>query len=218
MADGVSSGPTSEVASGIAIATLKSSIDAIAPEAGLEALAAALRDAAGAASREIAGELPPSASSDATTLAACCCLGADIVGVWAGDSRAYRIDGSEATRLTRDHSWAEGVVGRGLMTPEQAERDPRAHAITRWLGPQSEGEFEVDSFRLTLDPGEIILCCSDGLYGYFVAPLGSEVEMAETLGNCGDDLQGGLDRLVSRALQRGGHDDITGAGIRVVRS
>ena len=69
---------------------------------------------------------------------------------------------------------------------------------------------------LSLKPGEIVLCCSDGLYSYFAPPLGSEDEIGGTLENSGTDLQAGIERLVSRALQRGGHDDITGAGIRVL--
>src|SRR5947209_968500 len=167
VADGVSSGPTSEVASRLAVDTLRARIEAIAADADLDALQTALEEAAATASRKIAGDAPATATADATTLAACCCLGREVVGVWAGDSRVYRIGGREATRLTRDHSWAEGVVSRGLMTAEEAEQDPRAHAITRWLGPQSAGESQVDTFRLSLKPGEIVLCCSDGLYSYF---------------------------------------------------
>lgn len=216
VADGVSSGPTSEIASRLAVDTLYANVEAIARTAGLDALLAALNEAALKASREIAGDSAPSASADATTLAACCCLGREAAGIWVGDSRVYRVSGREAAPITRDHSWAEGVVSRGLMSPEEAERDPRAHAITRWLGPQGAGDPELDTFRLTLKPGDILICCSDGLYGYFAPPLGTAGEIAETLENSGGDLQGGLDRLVARALQRGGHDDITGAAVQVL--
>jgi serine/threonine protein phosphatase PrpC len=220
VADGVSSGPTSELASRLAVETVRASIAPIAsdPEIDLDGLLAALVAAARRASEEIAGEAAFSTTADATTLAALCCRGRDVAGVWAGDSRVYRVSGREAQLLTRDHSWAEGVVSQGLMTAEQAERDPRAHAITRWLGPQGGGESALDTFRLTLKPGDIVLCCSDGLYGYFGPPLGTPAEMAETLGRPGSDLRSGLDRLVERALQRGGHDDITGAAIQVLGS
>jgi serine/threonine protein phosphatase PrpC len=218
VADGVSSGPTSELASKLAVQTLRAELQDIAtdPDTDLDALLAALKCAAENASRQIARDTTFSASADATTLAACCCLGRETAGVWAGDSRVYRVSGRDANLITRDHSWAEGVVSRGLMTAEEAEQDPRAHVITRWLGPQGGGDAQLDTFRLILKPGDVVLCCSDGLYGYFAPPLGSPDEMAATLGNSGSDLQAGLDRLVERALHRGGHDDITGAAIQLI--
>jgi serine/threonine protein phosphatase PrpC len=218
VADGVSSGPTSELASKLAVDTLRLQLECVAPDTSkdLDALLNALRAAAEQASRDIGGDAAPTPTSDATTFVACCCLGREVGGIWYGDSRVYRVSRREADPVTRDHSWAEGMVSRGLMTAKEAEHDPRAHAITRWLGPQGGGDAEPDIFRLMLKPGESVLCCSDGLYSYFAPPLGSSDEMAETLGNSRDDLQSGLDRLVARALQRGGHDDITGAAIRLV--
>jgi serine/threonine-protein phosphatase Stp1 len=218
VADGVSSGPTSEVASRLAVESVRARLEplAIDPDSDLDALLAALVAAARCASEEIAGNTEFSPAADATTLAACCCMGRNLAGIWAGDSRVYHVSGRDASPVTRDHSWAEGMVSQGLMSAEEAGRDPRAHAITRWLGPQGGGETALDTFRLALKPGDIVLCCSDGLYGYFAPPLGTPAEMAETLGRSGHDLKAGLQRLVERALQRGGHDDITGAAIQVL--
>src|SRR5207248_1912510 len=85
-----------------------------------------------------------------------------------GDSRAYwlaRPDAAEPARLvTADHSWAAQMVAAGVLDEAAAMRDPRAHAITRWLGAGGSTEAEV----ATLHPaGEgALLLCSDGLWNY----------------------------------------------------
>ena len=134
--------------------------------------------------------------------------------MWCGDSRVYQLSPSRIARLTRDHSWAEQVVHHGLMSAEEAARDPRAHMITRWLGPPLQDDPGLESFRFTLASGEAIMCCTDGLYGYF-GPSASagEEEMAEVLFSYGSDIQLGVDELVRRALERGGRDNITAAVI-----
>jgi serine/threonine protein phosphatase PrpC len=50
---------------------------------------------------------------------------------------------------------------------------------------------------------------------YFSPPASTEDELQQVLAGSGGDLQGGLDRLVDLALQRGGRDNITAAAIRV---
>ncbi len=58
---------------------------------------------------------------------------------WVGDSRAYWLPddvAATAQQLTIDDSWAAEAIAHG-MPREDAERMPQAHAITRWLGPDS---------------------------------------------------------------------------------
>jgi protein phosphatase len=105
------------------------------------------------------------------------------------------------------------VVSHGIMSAEDAARDPRAHMITRWLGPPAKEDPGIETFRFTLEPGEVVLCCTDGLYMYFAPPAAEEIEMAQTLASFAGNLQGGVDRLVEVALQRGGRDNITAAAI-----
>jgi serine/threonine protein phosphatase PrpC len=86
---------------------------------------------------------------------------------WLGDSRAYWLGSTPETsrQLTQDHSWCEDVVAAGEMSREEAERSPQAHAITRWLGFDSE---DVAPSVVTIDlagPGRLVLC-SDGLWNY----------------------------------------------------
>lgn len=215
VADGVSAGLRSEVASRLVVESIR---DRLTPELqgdsnDTDFLLTVLTETATRASIEIAqGAGPNVPSADATTLTAAFCVGSEAAGVWCGDSRVYHLTAKDAAPLTRDHSWAENAVSRGLMTAEQAARDPRAHMITRWLGPQEEAP-EVETFRLRLEPGEALLCCSDGFYSYFVPPSGRESEMARILLQPRSTLRANLDRLVHIALDRGGHDDITGAAV-----
>ena len=66
---------------------------------------------------------------------------------WVGDSRAYWLNGRSSRRLTVDDSWAEEQIQAGAMTEAEAGRDPRAHALTRWLGADAPaGDPQVMAF------------------------------------------------------------------------
>lgn len=80
-----------------------------------------------------------------------------------GDSRAYHISTRHhvITQITKDHSLVEELVEVGAITREQARVHPQKNVITRALG--SEEEVEADSFQFTLQGGELLLLCSDGL-------------------------------------------------------
>jgi serine/threonine protein phosphatase PrpC len=98
-----------------------------------------------------------------TTMVAAVVLGRSVYVVNVGDSRAYFINKREIGQITEDHSWVEEQVQAGLMTREQAERHPQRNLITRALG--SKPAVEVDLFKGTIQEGDILLLCSDGLSG-----------------------------------------------------
>lgn len=80
-----------------------------------------------------------------------------------GDSRAYHLSTRHhvITQITKDHSLVEELVEVGAITREQARNHPQKNVITRALG--SEETVEADFFRFHLQPGELLLLCSDGL-------------------------------------------------------
>lgn len=80
---------------------------------------------------------------------------------WAGDSRAYLLRGGRLRPLTRDHSVVQEMIDRGELSPEEAERHPESHVITRAVGGSME--LEVDEISLPLAVGDRLLLCSDGL-------------------------------------------------------
>jgi serine/threonine protein phosphatase PrpC len=214
VADGVSAGRHSEEASRRTVDIVYRRMAHLLQDAGnsLEVLLDALFDAAKEANHEVAKRPHYSLrSADATTLVAAFCVGDEGGGIWCGDSRVYYLgaDG-QARKLTRDHSWAEQVVLAGLLSPEEAAHDPRAHMITRWLGPPLQEDPGIETFRFELAPGDAVMCCTDGLYGYFAPPeADDEDDLARLLAGDEADLYKGVNRLVDIALERGGRDNIT---------
>ena len=86
-----------------------------------------------------------------------------------GDSRAYLLTrgdhGPQASLLSRDHSFANDLVDEGEITQEQSET---AASFMRGLTSQFIVDAEFDEFKVnvvtrTLQPGERLLLCSDGL-------------------------------------------------------
>ncbi len=78
-----------------------------------------------------------------------------------GDSRLYRIATEGMFQVTRDHSYVEEMVARGVMTRGSEEYMKRKNIITRAVGIADT--VTADFFEVELAPGDLILLCSDGL-------------------------------------------------------
>lgn len=78
-----------------------------------------------------------------------------------GDSRAYLIHDGRIRQITRDHSFVEEMVGRGMMRRGSEEYQHSKNIITRAVG--IEETVEADFFELELTEGDFVLLCSDGL-------------------------------------------------------
>ena len=118
----------------------------------------------------------------------------------AGDSRAYIAHNDEVKQITTDHSMVQDLVDSGKITAEEAEHHPNKNIITRALGVSKKIDIDFDQFDLN-DEDTIILC-SDGLSNYV-----STQDIIE-------DIKDGqyyafADRLVKRANNNGGGDNIT---------
>ena len=79
-----------------------------------------------------------------------------------GDSRIYRLGGSELTQVTLDHSLVADLVRAGELTQEEASRHPQRNILTRALG--IEHDLVIDTWELTPVAGDRYLLCSDGLF------------------------------------------------------
>ena len=128
---------------------------------------------------------------------------------WLGDSRAYWLSdgvGGVVTQLTTDDAWALGQVASGAMTEDEANADPRAQSITRWLGADAiDTTPHIAVFEH--DAGGSLLACSDGLWKY-VPEENQLAELLATMGNS-DSVLGLTEKLVDFANESGGHDNIT---------
>jgi serine/threonine protein phosphatase PrpC len=213
--DGVSSSVAADAAARVAcVAAGRALSDAASgPEPG-----AAMRGAISVAQRAVLG-VPWSATGNlvapSCTVIATVWDGREITVGSLGDSRAYWIDADTACLLTADDSWVREQVDAGMMTEAEAETDPRAHQITRWLGADApDGPPTVTTF-VPRRPGRLAVC-SDGLWNY--APSAEEIAaLIEMAGPSASPLPIARS-LVDHAIARGGHDNITVAIIDVTPS
>ena len=124
-----------------------------------------------------------------------------------GDSRAYVVrPGEGITRVTRDHSVVERLVQQGNITEEEARSHPHRNLITRALGPDREA-FS-DSYTVSLEPGDCLLLCTDGLTGTVTdQELAREILRGTEDNKC-------LDRLLELAKKQGAPDNVTAVLLR----
>ena len=119
-----------------------------------------------------------------------------------GDSRAYFYRPGEPIRqITSDHSLVARLVQLGQISEAEAAVHPHRHVIFRSLG--EKGRVEVDTFVETLQHGDRVLLCSDGLSG-----MVSDNDMAAVLAH-EPDPQVASQRFVELANAHGGVDNIS---------
>ena len=127
---------------------------------------------------------------------------------WAhvGDSRLYHVRRGALVARSRDHSHVELLLREGLISAEQAQNHPMRNFVECCLG----GDPILPDMSLTrrrpLEPDDVLLACTDGLWGPLTDP-----EIAAELGTPGE-LRAKLLELGTRAVQRaGGSSDNTSA-------
>ena len=120
-----------------------------------------------------------------------------------GDSRVYRWRDGQLCQLTRDHSLFEEVRAAGGAQQMASKRDcPFANVITRALGLSERAEPDVET--VPIRAGDIFLLCSDGLSG----PV-SDPELLRIVEENKSDLKTAASRLIAKANENGGPDNIT---------
>lgn len=136
-----------------------------------------------------------------TTLVAVLIRGREISVVNVGDSRAYRINADGIQQLTKDHSIVQMMVDRGELTKELARTYPGKNLITRAIG--TETLVFADIFRYSLEAGDYLLLCSDGLSNL----LDDQEILFEVV--YGGDVSECCQRLLEIAKTRGSPDNVT---------
>lgn len=125
-----------------------------------------------------------------------------------GDCRAYRLRDGEAELMTVDHSWVQERVSAGRISEEEARVHPYRNVLTRALG--AEMDVEPTMSDVDFRAGDLLLLCSDGLWG-----LVEDSELA-AVAHRYRDARGVARALVDMALERGGADNISVAVIRAL--
>ena len=136
-----------------------------------------------------------------TTVVCAVVIGETLYVAHAGDSRAYLLNTNRINQLTRDHSMVQELVNLGRLTEEEARNHPRKNVITRALGVYTS--IEVDHTECTLEDGDMVLLCSDGL---------SNCVEEESLLSMAQDIEHDIslcEAYIDSANTKGGPDNIT---------
>jgi PPM family protein phosphatase len=122
--------------------------------------------------------------------------------VHVGDTRIYLIREGHITRVTRDHSYVERLVEAGMISPEEAETHPQRNILTAALGTNPELIMDSPGHPEALRPDDVLLLCSDGLWGHV-----RDAEMVRAVEDKSAEAAGR--ELIALARERGGPDNIT---------
>jgi protein phosphatase len=144
----------------------------------------------------------PGLSGMGTTLTLACSLGADLLLVHVGDSRAYLLHQGQLRQLTRDQTLVQGLVDAGILSAEEAAQHRLRHVLTGVLSADGK-KVPVECGRFNLADGDQVLLCSDGL-----TEMVPEAAVAEALRRSGS-AQDCCRALVELALEAGGQDNVT---------
>jgi protein phosphatase len=199
VADGMGGHQAGEVASRLAVETVRDEFDS----AGTDVLVSAVEKA----NRELVSRSTndPDLAGMGTTLCAMALVdigGRDAVGVVnVGDSRLYLLSEGELRQITEDHSLVATLERQGRITAAEAAVHPQRNILTRALG--IDGTVMVDSWEIIPVIGDRYLLCSDGLFNEI-----DENRISATLRQLADPGEAARE-LTRLANEGGGRDNIT---------
>jgi protein phosphatase len=99
-----------------------------------------------------------------TTIVACLVQHNSAVWAHCGDSRLYWMRRGQILARTRDHSHIEHLIAKGLADPAERTTHPDRNKLYSCLGAPTPPKVEL-SRQAGLEPGDVLLLCSDGLWG-----------------------------------------------------
>ena len=207
VADGMGGAEAGEVASAIAVQTIRSYIEARLDTArgevknGAEMLTGALEEANSKIIEYVASH-PESRGMGSTGVCALV-TPTDAAIAWVGDSRGYLMEDATLRQVTKDHSLVQRLVEIGQITAEEAHTHEHKNVITRSLGARQSGPAGAEAVALKLKRGDKLLLCSDGLTAHVMDP-----EIRDILGRNADPFDAARELIVA-ANAGGGTDNIS---------
>ncbi|HEY4177634.1 MAG TPA: protein phosphatase 2C domain-containing protein [Kofleriaceae bacterium] len=220
VADGMGGHAAGEVASAMAVETVRKTLESSRTEIeafkkapsdpGRRSLVQLLQNAVLAAHQAVyqRGQNEADKQGMGTTLDVVLVAGPEAFVAHVGDSRTYLIRDGKSSQITTDHTVAEVLVIEGKLTIEEAQVSPLRTILVNAIGVSAD--VGVEMAHVTLKKGDRLLLCSDGLHDYF--PM--EEEIAQRLS--ADAPGAALSEMVELAKTRGGHDNITGVTVHIL--
>lgn len=127
-----------------------------------------------------------------------------------GDSRAYRFRDGQLEQMTKDHSFVQELLDKGLYTEEQARASDRKNVVTRALGIAPSVDVEIHEHEAR--EGDVFLACSDGL-----TDLVEDADIETSLRELGSDFTVAAEHLINVSNACGGKDNISVVLCRIVK-
>jgi PPM family protein phosphatase len=129
-----------------------------------------------------------------------------------GDSRGYIIQEDHIAQFTEDHSIVAGLVKAGYITEEQALSYPGGNIITKAIGLAPDLKVDVPKKNKKIKKGQYVMLCCDGLH--------KDVSNEDILGAFHESTEPVTisQKLVEKALENGGEDNITALIARIDRA
>lgn len=201
LADGMGGHQKGEVASAVTIETVNSEYyTAVTPLEGqdpVEAISEALSNAIEKANSQVLN----ATEGGGTTVVAAVLYEDSLVAMNVGDSRAYLLRDNQLRQLSKDHSLVRRLVEMGKISEEEALTHPRRNVLYQALGQGSDVEIHISSE--TLQAGDVVILCSDGLWGEVTEP-----EIKQVLQQSSSPFEAAR-QLIDKANASGGADNIT---------
>ena len=212
VADGMGGANAGEIASKIAIDSIKNSFS---PEkltdkilSSKDAINSFIKDAIVLADEDIKSYAQDHIETKGmgTTIVVAWILNDKLYIGWCGDSRAYVYNSAYGLlRLTKDHSYVQQLVDSGKLSEDEAFDYPDSNIITQCLSASSQKCHPATlSKPFDLSNNDIILLCTDGLCGMI-----RDFEISTILSNANGDISQCADLLVRSALNASGADNVT---------
>lgn len=145
-----------------------------------------------------------------TTLVVATIIGKYLQVANVGDSRLYLVGRQGIRQITRDHSLVEEMIRLGGLSREDARRHPDKNIITRAIG--AKDEVEAEFFTEELEPGDIILMCSDGLSNMLEDREIEKIIQNEELA----EMKQKAEALINAANNNGGKDNIAVVLVKIL--
>ncbi|MFZ0746199.1 MAG: protein phosphatase 2C domain-containing protein [Terracidiphilus sp.] len=207
VADGVGGMDLGEVASTTAISVLTEEFEKAQSGSMLISLLPRLIQFANSAVHDCTLSPEYRGKKMATTLVACALRHDQAIVSHVGDSRCYLVRNGQAKQITQDHTWVNEQRKMGLISAGEIPASDARHVLIRSLGP--EMFVSPDTTALTLQPGDALVLCTDGLHDEMsreiIAGIVSQQKNIDEIAR----------ELVARAVEIDGGDNTTAQVIRV---
>jgi serine/threonine protein phosphatase PrpC len=126
------------------------------------------------------------------------CLVQEGTAYWAhiGDSRVYHLRQGKVVERTRDHSHVELLLREGKITEEELPNHPMRNFVECCLGGDPAIPEMTIGGRHPLQPGDVLLLCTDGIWANLRDP-----DIAGFFRDEAQELRAWLEALGRRAVQ-----------------